>query len=172
MRAFYFANPGVRVDNGRREVGELHVDAGSYVVFAKANIGTNVAGGYPPPPSGFGGGLFELQFAGHHDDTYIAIKPESGDNQETAALMLAADTEGPNRVRLWFSNPYPLTVWVNSIRIVALQVDDLTSTGSEGEDDMPDDDAAAEQRISNLVRYGLADASATVSIAKLLHPDG
>ena len=167
MRAFYFANPSARVDEGKREVGELNVDAGSYVVFAKANIGTNVATGYPPPPSGDGGGLFELQFAGHHDETYVAIKPESGENQETASLMLAADTEGPNRVRLQFLNPYPLPVWVNSIRIVALQVDDLTSTGSEGEDELPED-----QRISNLIRYGLADASAEVSIAKLLHPDG
>src|SRR3954466_8921438 len=110
MRAFYYANPGVRVDNGRREVGELNVDAGSYVVFAKANIGTNVASGYPPPPSSNGGGLFELQFAGHHDGTYVAIKPDSGENQETASLMLAADTEGPGRARLWFANPYPLTV--------------------------------------------------------------
>jgi hypothetical protein len=43
MRAFYFANPGLGVDGGRRVVGELSVDAGSYVVFAKADVGTNVA---------------------------------------------------------------------------------------------------------------------------------
>jgi hypothetical protein len=167
MRAFYFASPGVRVDNGSRKVGELSVDPGSYVVFAKADVAVNAL----PTTSQDGGGLFALKFAGHHDDAYVAIKQESGENIETASLMLAAETEGQGHVRLEFSNPYSLPVYVNSIRILALQVDELTSSGGEGAGagaEQPDE----EEQMSNLVRYGLADASATVSIAKLLHPDG
>ncbi len=80
MRAFYFANPGQLVDQGRRVVGDLAVDPGKYVVFAKADIGTNVASGYPPPASPNGGGMLTLKFAGMTDVAYAALKPESGDN--------------------------------------------------------------------------------------------
>jgi hypothetical protein len=165
MRAFYFANPGQLVDQGRRVVGDLAVDPGKYVVFAKADIGTNVASGYPPPASSNGGGTLTLKFAGITDVAYAALKPESGDNIETVSLMLAAETEGPGHARLEFLNPYPLRIAVNSIRIAALQIDELTITGESSED------VSDEEQASNLVRYGLAEATSSVSIAKLLHPD-
>jgi hypothetical protein len=57
---------------------------------------------------------------------------------------------------------------VNSIRILALQVDEVSSSGREGSAQLPEE----EDDISGLIRYALTDASSTVSIAKLVHPDG
>jgi hypothetical protein len=67
----------------------LAVPAGKYVVFAKADIGTNATGGYPQA-----GGALRLRFASHSDVAYAAIKPDSGDNIENVSLILAAETEG------------------------------------------------------------------------------
>ncbi len=166
MRAFYFASPGQNVDSGSRVVGDLAVPAGKYVVFAKADIGTNATGGYPQA-----GGALRLMFAGHADVAYAAIKPDSGDNIENVSLILAAETEGQAHARLEFINPYPPRVAVNAIRIVALQVDELSTHGTEGEVEEVDE-AAEQDQTAALIRYALAEATSNVSIAKLLNPDG
>jgi hypothetical protein len=130
MEAFFYANHTSQIFDsvstpGYRLIGELQLDPGSYVVFAKADIATNVASGYPPPPWPHGGGAVSLTLGGSNDTAYAAVKPESGDNIETVALMVAAEIGRSRRARLYILNPYPLRTVVNSVRLTALRVDKL-----------------------------------------------
>jgi hypothetical protein len=133
MEAYFYANNTAQIFSsvdtpGHRVVGELELPPGSYVVFAKADIGTNVAGGYPPPPWPHGGGVTSLSFGGVRDAAYAALRPESGSNIETVALMVAAESARTRRARLYFLTGYPLRVVVNSVRLTAIRVDKLHST--------------------------------------------
>ena len=40
-----------------------------------------------------------------HDSTYVSIKPESGENNETVALLTAGKTSLRRKARLYFFNP-------------------------------------------------------------------
>lgn len=132
MEAFYYANHNSQIFDavstpGHRLVGELQLEPGHYVVFAKADVGTNVAGGYPPPPWPHGGGVISLSFGGVHDQAYTALKPESGDNIENISVMVAGEITRSRRARLFFINPYPLRSVVNAVRMIAIRVDNVTT---------------------------------------------
>jgi hypothetical protein len=129
MKAFFFASHQAQIFDsvstpGHRLVGSLDLPPGKYLVIAKADVGTNVATGYPPPPSPYGGGALTLRYGGANDEAYIGVKPESAENNENAALMVAADGRGP--ARLFFIATSSLRTVVNSARIAALKLDDLS----------------------------------------------
>jgi len=138
MEAYFYANHKTQAfdsstPSGFRLVGELDLPAGNYVVVAKADIGVNVAGGYPLPPWPDGGGALALSLGGAGDTAYAAVKPESGENCENLCVMLAAQIDSPRQARLFFINPYPLPVYVNEVRLTAMQFDNvnIVEIGSE-----------------------------------------
>src|SRR6266516_4488372 len=128
MRAFYFANNAGSIQterDGRRIVGVISdLEPGNYLVFAKADVGTNVASGYPPPPWPDGGGALTLAFGGVAGVSYVGVLPESG--------------------RLYFQALSPLRTVVNSVRIAALQLEelDVTVEGGGPEDPEVEENAA------------------------------
>ena len=131
MEAFFYANHTSQIFDsintpGYRLIGELELDPGNYLVFAKADIATNVAGGYPPPVWPQGGGAVYLTLGKSSDTAYATVKPETGNNVETIALMVAAEIGRTRRTRLYILTPYPLRTVVNSVRLAALRVDKLT----------------------------------------------
>lgn len=149
MRAFYFANNVGSIQtssDGRRIVGVISdLEPGNYLVSAKADVGTNGATGYPPPPSPWGGGALTLAFAGVADVSYVGVLPESGQNNENVALMLAAKTDVQDSVRLYFQAITQLRTVVHSVRISALQLEELDISvegGSGPEDPKVAEDAA------------------------------
>jgi hypothetical protein len=139
MKAFYVANNATSIQTEsdyRRQVGVIpDLEPGNYLVFAKADVGTNVAGGYPPPPWPDGGGALTLAFGG---------VPESGQNNENVALMIAAKTDSRDSARLYFQALSPLRIAVNSVRLAALQLDelDVTVEGGGPEDPEVEENAA------------------------------
>ena len=148
MRAFYFANNAGSIQtesDGRRIVGVISdLEPGNYLVFAKADVGTNVASGYPPPPWPDGGGALTLAFGGVADVSYVGVLPESGQNNENVGLMLAAKTDARDSARLYFQALSPLRTVVNSVRIAALQLEelDVTVEGGGPEDPEVEENAA------------------------------
>lgn len=127
MEAFYYANHTSQIFDsistpGWQGVGALKLEAGNYIVFAKADIGVN-ASSYAAYPHG--GGALRLTFGPAADIAYAAVRPESGDNIETVALMLAAETTKNTAAVLHFMAPYALRTVVNSVRLAALELDGL-----------------------------------------------
>ena len=133
MRAFYFENnttqrippPGA---TGHILVGHLELNPGDYLIWGKMCVGTNANSGYPPPGWPHGGGAATLAYADGSDQAYVSIKPDSGENNDTVSLILAAQSDRSRKARLYFINPYPLAVFVNTVRIIALQVESVTPT--------------------------------------------
>jgi hypothetical protein len=129
MEAYFYANNTAQIFSsvatpGYRLIGELELPPGSYVVTAKADIGTNAtSGSYPPPAWPYTGGGVGLRLGGATDTALVAVKPESGDNLETITLMVATEISRTQHARMYMLNPYPLNVVVNSVRISAIQVD-------------------------------------------------
>jgi hypothetical protein len=143
--AFYHENNvNQRVENGARGgyvlIGQLDLDPGEYLVWGKFSVGANASSSYPGPPLPYGGGHALLAYADGHDSTYVSIQPESGANNETVALQTAGKTNLGRTARLYFFNPYPLPVFVNAVRMAALQLDSLaTSIVGESGDTVPED---------------------------------
>jgi hypothetical protein len=157
MKAFFLANNHAQIFDsvstpGHRVVGELDLPPGKYVVFAKADVGTNVATGYPPPPWPYGGGALTLTYGGASDQAYIGVKPESAENIENAALIVAA--QGRGRARLTFIATSQLRTVVNSARLVALQLDGL-SIVQVGPSGLESDSDVAEEQSSLLLQFGM-----------------
>jgi hypothetical protein len=129
MKAFYFANHTTTVltsSDGRRLVGAIdNLEPGNYLVFAKADIGTNVSSA---PPYPYGAGALTLSFGGATDVSYVGVVPEGGQNNENSGLIVAATTEGPASARLYFQAVYAVRMAVNSVRLAALQLDELSIT--------------------------------------------
>src|SRR5262245_26871355 len=123
MKAFYVANnPGVSLTSAdpRRLVCVIpDLEPGNYIVFAKASVGTNVHSGYPPPAYPYGSGVLTLAFAGATDLAYCGVLPDSGQNNESYSLMVAASSEGIARARLYFQALYPLRIVAYYARIAA-----------------------------------------------------
>jgi len=148
MKAYYVANNATSIQTEsdyRRQVGVIpDLEPGNYLVFAKADVGTNVAGGYPPPPWPDGGGALTLAFGGVADISYVGVLPESGQNNENVALMIAAKTDSRDSARLYFQALSPLRIAVNSVRLAALQLDelDVTVEGGGPEDPEVEENAA------------------------------
>ena len=123
----------------------------------------NASGGYPPPAWHHGGGQAILAYGDGHDSTYVSIKPESGDNNETVTLLTAGKRSQRGNARLYFFNPFPLAVYVNSVRLAALQLERLTSTVvGESFDMVPEDPA---DKLRNQMLRGIYDNN---DIAKYL----
>lgn len=123
-------------------VGQLDLEPGEYLVWGKLSAGVNASSAYPGPAWPHGGGHALLAYGDGHDGAYVSIKPESGDNNDTVTLLTASKHNLPRKARLYFINPYPLPVFINTVRIAALQVDRVTSaiTG-ESYDSVPEDPA-------------------------------
>ncbi len=134
-----------RLDSSSRGyilVGQLDLEPGEYLVWAKLSVGVNASSGYPGPAWPHGGGHALLAYGDGHDGAYVSIKPESGDNNDTVALLTAGKRNLPRKARLFFINPYPLTVFINTVRIAALQLETLTSAiVGEDNDSVPEDPA-------------------------------
>ena len=151
MEAFYYANQTTRgYDSastpGFHLVGEVELPPGNYVVFAKADLGVNVDSGYPPPAWPYASGMLALTLDGKNDEAYIGVKPESSENNESVALMIAAKTSTTRHARLYFISVYPLRVYVNSVRMIAVQVDGLSVV------EVGSDDTALPEEISTFAR--------------------
>lgn len=153
MKAFYFANNTSQIhtsSDGRRIVGVISdLEPGNYLVFAKADVGTNVASGYPPPPAPEGGGALTLAFGGVADVSYMGVLPETGENNANIALILAAKTDTRDSARLYFQALSLLRTVVNSVRMVALQLEELDVSVEGGGPDDPEvaENAAREAAI-------------------------
>jgi hypothetical protein len=169
MKAFHFANHTTAVltsSDGRHLVGEIpDLEPGSYLVWAKADIGTNVASGYPPPPWPFGAGALTLSFGGTTDVSYVGVVPESGHNNENVALMVAARTDERKSARLYFQAVYALRIAVNSVRITALQVEEL-SIDEEGT--RPDPVEEANNIGSSLIQGAMIDLAQARHLTDLI----
>jgi hypothetical protein len=143
--AFYHeTNVTQRVESGARGgyvlIGQLDLEPGEYLVWGKFSVGANASSSYPGPPWPYGGGHALLAYADGHDSTYVSIEPESGSNNETVALQTAGKTNLRRKARLYFFNPFPLPVFVNVVRMAALQLDSLaTSIVGETTDMVPED---------------------------------
>ena len=158
MEAFFYANHTTQgfdavSDPGQHAVGALKLDAGIYLVFAKADIGTNVSSS-PAYPQG--GGMLTLTFGGSTDDSHVAVLPEAGANNENVALMVAAETTKSGAAVLRFQAVYRLRTFVNSVRLAALQLDGLHIDEVGREPSAADE----EEDRSTLLRYALADPAA------------
>ena len=128
MAAFYHeTNTTQRVDNGTgyKLLGQIELEPGEYLVWAKFSIGAS-AGSTPAWPHAGGHGV--LAYGDHYDGSYVSVKPESGSNNETVALLTAGKASATRRARLYFANPYPVPLYVNMARIVALRVDGLITS--------------------------------------------
>jgi hypothetical protein len=173
VKAFFYANDsGVGLNSGdpRRVVGAIDdLEPGSYLVFAKADVGTNVESGWPPPAYPFGAGALTLSFGGATDISYVGVLPEDAENNTNVELMVAATTDDQRNARLYFQSVYPLTLWVNAVRLAVLQVDELSVT-TEGQE--PDDPQANEQARANLIRAALGDVGRSRLFTTLLHGQG
>jgi len=170
MKAFFFANNTSRVltsSDGRRLVGTIKsLEPGAYIVIAKASIGTNVAGGYPPPAYPFAAGALTLSFGGATDIAYVGVVPDDGQNNENLTIMVAAETTDRRDARLYFQAVYPLRMVVNSARLAALQVDELSI---EEEGPSPEDpDRDANDARSMLLRSILTEPHSAALMADLI----
>jgi hypothetical protein len=176
MKAFYFANHTTTVltsSDGRSLVGAIDdLEPGNYLVFAKTDIGTNVASGYPPPPWPWGGGALTLSFGGATDISYVSVVPEEGQNNENVELMVAAKTDAQSSARLYFQAVYSLRIALNAVRLTVLQLEELSIT-EEGEAP-PDPTEEANNARASLIQGGLNDVSSAQLFTSLLrrHDDG
>jgi hypothetical protein len=171
MRAFYFANHttiGLTSSDGRRLVGAIgDLEPGDYLVFAKADIGVNVASGYPPPPSPYGVGALTLSFGGTSDVSYVGVVPESGQNGENIELMVAAQNDNQRKsALLYFQAASALKMFVNSVRLAVLQLDELTIT-EEGEAP-PDVTEEANNARASLIKGAMTDVASARLFTSLL----
>ena len=160
--AFYHeTNVTQRVESGNRsgyvQVGLIDLDPGEYLVWAKLSVGVNASSSYPGPAWPYGGGHALLVYGDGHDGTYVSIKPDSGENNETVALLTAGKSNLRRKARLYFFNPYPLPVFVNTVRMAALQLERLTSAIiGESADNVPED---PDDRMRNLILRSVHDVS-------------
>lgn len=152
MRGFYFENHNnLKIESGKGHilVGQLVLDAGSYMVWGKLSLGVNVASGYPPPPWPYATGLASLALGGADDQAYYGVKPDSAENNSTLNLMCAATINRSRRARLYLINLYPLPVYCHSIKLIALQVDTLTESEiGQDRDEAPADE---EERLRDAI---------------------
>jgi hypothetical protein len=172
MKAFYFANHTTTVltsSDGRRLVGTINdLEPGNYLVFGKADIGTNVASGYPPPAWPYGAGALTLSFGGATDISYVGVVPDDGQNNENVELMVAAKSNDRSSARLYFQAVYPLRMAVNSVRLAALQLEELL-IAEEGESP-PDATEEANNTRASLIQRAMTDvASARLFTSGVLH---
>lgn len=152
MRGFYFENHNnLKIESGKGHVlvGQLTLEAGSYMVWGKLSLGTNVAGGYPPPPWPYATGLASLVLGGADDQTYFGLKPDSAENNSTLNLMCAATISRSQRARFYLINVYPLPVYCHDIKLTALQVDTLIE--SEIGQDTNEAPADEEERLRDAI---------------------
>ena len=163
---YHETNVTQRLDSGSRGyvlVGQIDLEPGEYLVWGKFSVGANASSSYPGPAWPHGGGHALLAYADGHDSAYVSIKPESGDNNETVTLLTAGKTNLHRKARLYFINPYPLPVFINTVRLAALQVESLTSAiVGESADTVPEDPA---DRLRNQMLRSVYD---TTDIAKYL----
>jgi hypothetical protein len=171
VEAYFYSNHNSQVFDssstpGRHLVGEVgDLPAGVYLVVAKADIGVNVATGYPPPAWTHGGGALTLTFGGSTDVSYTSVRPEDGVNHENVSLMAAAQTSSTDSAQLFFQAVYPLRTVVNSVRIAVLTVDALTPirVGRAWEVGETDADSGAQ-----LVQHALTDVSFIHMVSELI----
>jgi hypothetical protein len=170
MKAFFFANntsQSLVSSDGRRLVGTINsLEPGAYIVIAKASVGTNVASGYPPPAYPYSAGVLTLSFGGATDLAYVGVLPESGQNNENLTIMVAAETGERRDAHLYFQALYPLRTVVNSARLVALQVDELSIEQEGAPPEDPDRDA--DEARSMLLKAILTEPSSAALMTDLL----
>ena len=131
MRGFYFENHNnLKIESGKGHVlvGDIVLEAGSYMVWGKLSLGVNVASGYPPPPWPDTVGLASLVLGEADDQAYFGVKPDSAENNSTLNLICAATISRSRRARLYLINLYPLPVYCHDIKLMALQVDALAES--------------------------------------------
>ena len=116
---YHETNVTQRIESGNRQgyvlIGQIDLEPGEYLVWGKFFVGANASSSYPGPAWPHGGGHALLAYADGHDSTYVLIKPESGENNETVALLTAGKTNLHRKARLYSINPYPLPVFVNAV---------------------------------------------------------
>ena len=143
MRGFYFENHNnLKIVSGTSYnlIGQIDLEAGSYMVWGKLSLGVSVAGGYPPPAWPNAVGVAALALGEADDIAYFGVTPESAENNTTVNLMCAATINRGRRARLYVINLYPLPIYCHDIKLMALQMETLAET-EEGEDrqDAPED---------------------------------
>ncbi|HEY7790003.1 MAG TPA: hypothetical protein VIC33_05795 [Vicinamibacterales bacterium] len=138
--AFFYANDNTRYFDpytasspALQHLGELVLQPGRYLVWAKASVIAIPAPQYPPPNPNITwvGGILSLSLAGVQDAASVPLRPEQGENVEVASLMVAAEITGVLPAQLRFQTSLfqqGPSVAVNCIRITALQVDTLSVT--------------------------------------------
>lgn len=84
---------------------------------------------------------------------YYGLTPESALNHETLNLMCAANVDRPRRARLYVQNLYPLPVYCNTSKIMALQLDTLVET--ERGEDRQDAPADEDERLRDALLKGV-----------------
>jgi hypothetical protein len=128
MRGFYFENHNnLKIESGQGpiQIGQLDLEAGSYMLWGKLSLGVNTASGYPPLPWPHTTGVAFLVLGEAEDQAYYGLKPASAENNGTLSLMCAASISSSRRARLHLVNLYPLPVYCHHIKLMALQVDAL-----------------------------------------------
>lgn len=159
--------------DGRSLVGAIDdLEPGNYLVFAKADIGTSVTTGLPPPPFPWGGGALTLSFGGATDISLLSVVPQGGLNSENVELMVAAKTDAQSSARLYFQTVFSLSMVVSAVRLAVLQLEELSIT-EEGEAP-PDPTEEANNARASLIQGGLNDVSTAQLFISLLrrHDDG
>jgi hypothetical protein len=173
MRAFFYANHNAESfdDSARRIVGRLDaLDPGAYIITATAAVGTSVAYGYPTTTFPYGYGVFTLSFGGATDLVYAGLRPEDAQNHETVALMVAAEISKERNARLYFQTVYPLKMTVYSVRLAAVQVDELRIT-EEGRDTTTDPQREEDEARAALLKGVLLDPSSAIRLTSLIRHD-
>lgn len=161
MRAFSFENHTnlkIASGTGHNLIGQLELDAGSYLVWGKLSLGVNVQSGYPPPAYPYTAGMASLALGEADDIAFFGVKPDPGENNATLNLMCAATINRSRRARLYLINLYSVPVYCHAIKVMALQVDSL-SEHELGQDrrDAPED---KEERLRDaLLKAKISDRS-------------
>jgi hypothetical protein len=129
------------VTPGFRLIGQLELDAGSYIVVGKANIGMVLAE-HQSSNLTDGIGILGLSFGGKEDIARVALKPLDGANvQGGVTVMTAAQIDYRRHARLYFLARENLLWTVDTIRLAAVRVDNLhRSVGIEQHNGLPDEE--------------------------------
>lgn len=159
MRGFLFENhTTVKVQSGTGPIllGHLDLEPGAYLVWGKLSVGVNGISGYPPPPWPDATGAAFLALGAADDMAFYGVKPASAENNGNISLMCAATITRGRRARLYLQNLYPLPVFCNFAKVMALQVETLTEREiGEDRQDAPED---AEERLRDaIIKAKLSD---------------
>lgn len=115
-------------------VGAVHLNPGSYFVWARLTLMVKVPelNQSPPPPpiepypsTTFFDQFVVLALGTAADYGYFQLKPEYQESIDMVSLMCAATISRASRARLYVSSSYPVPIHVVTTRILALQVEGL-----------------------------------------------